>query len=525
MVVSEKSSETLKSFKDKKYHILESVCLFQYTVLKENGNPILASKGEAVMYDVVIIGAGVIGGMIARALSAYDLKVCIAEKKNDVATGASCANSGIVHAGFDAKPGTLKARFNVRGSEMMPKVAKELGVKYKNNGSLVIGFTEEDRETLKELYERGQVNGVKSLKIVEKEELKELEPNLSEQVLCGLYAPTGAIICPYELTIASIGNAMDNGAKLELNFEVTEICEKDDVYYEVRSKHKTLEGKYVINAAGIYSDVVAKMAGDDSFTVHPRRGEYILLDKECGNLISHTIFRTPSKMGKGILVTPTVDGNLLTGPTSVDIDDKEDTSTTSVGFDNIIRLAKENVPSIPYNKTITSFCGLRSVGSTGDFVINAPKKGFINVAAIESPGLTSAPAIAEYVVELLKEQGVKLVPKENYNPIREPQHTFREYDIEEKNEVIKKDKSFGKIICRCESITEGEILHAIRTNPGAKDLDGVKRRTRAQMGRCQGGFCGPQIVEILSKELNIPYEAVTKSGDGSYVNIGRTKEV
>ena len=481
-------------------------------------------RGGTVMYDVVIIGSGVIGGMIARALSAYDLKVCITEKKNDVATGASCANSGIVHAGFDAKPGTLKAKMNVRGAELMPQIAKELGVKYKNNGSLVVGFTEEDRETIKNLYERGIENGVKELRILEKMELEELEPKLSEKSLCALYAPTAGIICPYELTIAAIGNAMDNGAELELNCEVKEIREKDG-YYEVCSEDKVLEAKNVINAAGLYSDKIAAMVGDTSFYVHPRRGEYILLDKECGDLVSHTIFRTPSKMGKGILVTPTVDGNLLTGPTSVDIEDKDDTSTTSIGFDNIIRLAKENVPSIPYNKTITSFCGLRSVGSTGDFIINAPKKGFVNVAAIESPGLTSAPAIAEYVVELLKEQGAELLTNENYNPIREPQHAFREASMEEKNEMIKKDKSFGKIICRCETITEGEILRAIRTNPGARDLDGIKRRTRAQMGRCQGGFCGPQIVELLAKELGIPYEEVTKSGEGSYINIGRTKEV
>ena len=476
------------------------------------------------MYDITIIGAGVVGGMIARALSAYDLKLCIVEKENDVAMGATKANSAIVHAGFDAKAGSLKARFNVRGSEMMEKVTKELGVKYQKNGSLVIGFTEEDRKTIQELYERGCINGVKDLKIVEKEELRTLEPNLSEDVICALYAPTGAITCPYELTIAAVGNAMDNGAELELNFEVAEIREKDG-YYEVCAQDKVLETKYIINAAGLYSDKIAGMIGDKSFCVHPRRGEYILLDRECGNLISHTIFRTPSKMGKGILVSPTVDGNLLTGPTSVDMEDKDDTSTTSVGFDNIILQAKENVPSIPYHKTITSFCGLRAVGSTGDFIINSPKKGFMNLGGIESPGLTSAPAIAEYVVELLKGQGLELLPKENYNPIREPQHTFREAGIEEKNEMIKKDKSYGKIVCRCETITEGEILRAIRTNPGARDLDGVKRRTRAQMGRCQGGFCGPQIAEILSKELGVPYKEVTKSGKGSYINIGRTKEV
>ena len=475
-------------------------------------------------YDVVIIGAGVIGGMIARTLSSYDLKVCIVEKENDVAMGASRANSGIVHAGFDAKTGTLKAKFNVEGSRMMPKIAKELGVKYKQNGSLVIGFDEDDRKSIESLYARGMANGVKELQILEKQELKELEPNISEDVLCALYAPTGGIICPYELTIASIGNAMDNGADLQLNFEVKEILKQDD-HYEIRSKDQVILADYVINAAGIYSDKVAAMAGDTSFDVHPRRGEYLLLDKVCSDLISHTIFRTPSKMGKGILVSPTVDGNVLIGPTSVDIEDKEDTSTTALGFEKMISQSKENVPGISFGKVITSFCGLRSVGSTGDFVINAPKRGFINVAAIESPGLTSAPAIANYVAELLREQGAELVQKADYNPYREAQHAFREAAIEEKNQMIQLDKSFGKIVCRCELITEGEILRAIHTNPGARDLDGIKRRTRAQMGRCQGGFCSPQIVEILARELKIPYEMVTKSGKDSYVNLGKTREV
>jgi glycerol-3-phosphate dehydrogenase len=266
------------------------------------------------------------------------------------------------------------------------------------------------------------------------------------------------------------------------------------------------------------------MAGDTSFSIRPRRGEYILLDKECGDMVSHTIFRTPSKMGKGILVTPTVDGNLLTGPTSVDIDDKDDTTTTAEGFAHVIKEALENVPGIPYGKTITSFCGLRATGSTGDFVINVSAEGFINVAGIESPGLSSAPAIAKYVAELVAGQGIELRAKADFNPYRAPMHHFREASIEEKMEVIRKDKSYGKIVCRCEGISEGEILAALRTNPKAKDLDGVKRRTRSQMGRCQGGFCSPHIVEMIAAELNIPVEKVTKSGGNSYVNVSRTKE-
>ncbi len=477
------------------------------------------------MYDVAIIGAGVIGGMIARKLSGYDLSVCILEKGNDVAMGATRANSAIVHAGFDAKEGTLKAKLNVLGSEMMEEVAKELGVKYQRNGSLVIGFSEEDRKELEELCERGCKNGVKDLRLVEKEELHQLEPNLNKAVVCALYAPTGAIICPYELTIAAVGNAMDHGVALERNFEVCDILEEKGYYTLVSGeKDRCVRARVVINAAGIYADKIAGMVGDDSFCVHPRRGEYILLDKECGDMVSHTIFRTPSKMGKGILVTPTVDGNLLTGPTSVDLCDKEDVATTAEGFDKIVKEALENVPAIPFGKTITSFCGLRAVGSTGDFIINAPKKGFINVAGIESPGLSASPAIAEYVAKLVEEQGIELVPKKDYNPRRAPMHYFREASLEEKQKIIAKDKSFGRIVCRCEGITEGEILAALRTNPKALDLDGVKRRTRAQMGRCQGGFCSPYIVEMIAQQLHIPVEKVTKSGGSSFVNVSKTKE-
>ncbi|MEE1042638.1 MAG: NAD(P)/FAD-dependent oxidoreductase [Clostridia bacterium] len=475
------------------------------------------------MYDVAIIGAGVVGGMIARRLSAYDLKICIIEKANDVAMGATKANSAIVHAGFDAKEGSLKAELNVKGSEMMPQVAKELGVKYKNNGSLVIGFNDDDRRTIEELLVRGTKNGVKGLKILEKDELKKIEPNISENVLCALYAPTGAIICPYELTIAAIGNAMDNGADLELNFKVDAIENKRD-YYEVKCGDKVVKARYVVNGAGLYSDEIAAMVGDNSFKVHPRRGEYILLDKECGSLVNTTVFRTPSKMGKGILVTPTVDGNLLLGPTSVDMEDKEDNSTTPEGFAHIIKEANENIEGIPFNKTITSFCGLRAAGDTGDFIINSPVANFVNVGGIESPGLSASPAIAEYVEGILKEQGLTLNKNKSYNPTRKAMHAFREASIEEKNKMIKLNPAYGKIVCRCETVTEGEILDAIRTNPKPTDLDGVKRRTRSQMGRCQGGFCGPQIVEMLADELGIAYEEVTKFGGKSIVNTGKTKE-
>lgn len=474
------------------------------------------------MYDVAIIGAGVIGAMTARALSRYNLKICILEKENDVAMGATKANSAIVHAGFDAHTGSLKAQLNVKGAKMMPSICKDLGVKYKNNGSLVIGFNDEDREMITDLFERGINNGVEGLRIIEKDELKAKEPNLSGNVVCALYAPTGAIVCPYDLTVAAIGNAMDNGAELKCNFEVCNITDNNNGY-TISSEYDSVNTRFIINCAGIYSDSIAKFVGDDTFNVHARKGEYILLDKDCGTIVSHTIFRTPSKMGKGILISPTVDGNLLLGPTSVDISDKENKNTTEDGFAEIISKAQQNINYVPTGKTITSFCGLRAVGNTGDFIITSPKNHFINAAGIESPGLSASPAIAEYIVEMLKSQGFVLTPKTNYNPKRLSAHAFRDASIEEKNKMIKQNSAYGRIICRCEGITEGEILDAIRRNPKPQDLDGVKRRTRAQMGRCQGGFCSPYIIELLAKELDIPYEKVTKFGGKSIIITNRTK--
>lgn len=474
------------------------------------------------MYDIAIIGAGVIGAMTARELTRYSVSVCVLEKENDVALGATKANSAIVHAGFDAKPKSLKARLNVRGSEMMPAVTKELGVKYKNNGSLVLGFDENDREVISQLFERGTANGVKGLKILNSDELHTLEPNISAAAECALYAPSGAIVCPYELCIAAMGNAMDNGAELKLNFEVTDIKENGG-YYTISSKDESVDAAYIINAAGLYSDKTARMVGDSSFDVHPRRGEYILLDKECGALTNCTIFRTPSDKGKGILLSPTVDGNYLCGPTAVDMTDKEDKSTTATGFDKIIAEARQSIESIPFNKTITSFCGLRAVGSTGDFIINSPKPNFINAAGIESPGLSASPAIAEYIVELLKTSGANLTANESFNPIRKPYHGFKNLSAGEKNRIIKEHPEYGRVICRCETVTEGEIINAIRTKPGARDIDGVKRRTRAGMGRCQGGFCLPYVTEILARELGVPFESITKSGKNSNIVIGKTK--
>ena len=474
------------------------------------------------MFEFAVIGAGVIGGMVARELTKYTDSVCILEKENDVALGATRANSAIVHAGYDAAVGSLKAKMNVRGSKMMEEVCRQLGVKYKNNGSLVVGFNDEDEQTLIDLCERGKTNGVEGVKVIHRDEILTLEPNIGDEVTVALHAPTGSIVCPYELCMASVGNAMDNGACLKTSFKVTKI-EEIDGGYRVYSDGDHIDAKWVINCAGLYSDEISAMVGSTSFTIRPRRGEYMLLDREVGGHITHTVFRCPSKMGKGVLVSPTVDGNLLVGPTAEDIDDKEDTKTTAAGLAKVRSLASAQVARIDFSKVITSFTGLRATGSVGDFVINIDKKGFVNVGGIESPGLSSAPAIAEYVIELLCNAGYKAEARADFNGTRRPMHFFSHLSIEEKNELIKERPEYAHVICRCETITEGEILDAIRTNPRPTDVDGIKRRTRASMGRCQGGFCTPYIIELLASEMGVDYTAVTKFGGNSYINFGKTK--
>lgn len=475
------------------------------------------------MYDVAIVGAGVVGGLIARELSRYRLSVCLLEAQEDVAMGATRANSAIVHAGFDAKEGSLKARLNVQGAQMMEQLCRELGVKYRRNGSLVVGFDEEDRQTLEQLRVRGEKNGVEGLALLSREQALALEPALGDGVCCALYAPSGAIVCPYELCMAAVGNAMDNGAELLLDFRVCALREQEEGYTVVAADGREVEARYVVNCAGVFSADIARLAGDDSFTVHPRRGEYLLLDRDCGSLIMHTVFRCPTRLGKGILVSPTVDGNLLLGPTAEDITDPTDTATTARGLAAVRQAAGEQVRGIALGRVITSFTGLRSVGSTSDFVIGMPRPRFLNCAAIESPGLSSSPAIATYAVALLAEAGLPLLRRESFRATRPALHAFREMDVEEKNQVIARDPSYAHIVCRCETVSEGEILAAIRQNPRPRDVDGVKRRTRATMGRCQGGFCTPAIVELLAREWGVDPLRVTKFGGGSYMNLGRTK--
>ena len=477
------------------------------------------------MYDIAVVGGGITGGAILKELTRYKLKVVLLEKDTDVCMGASKANSGIVHAGFDAKVGSNKAKFNVAGNKMMKKYAKNLGVKYLNNGSLVVAFNEEEKEILKDLVNRGRENGVKGLKIIDAKTLRKMEPNIKDDAVCALYAKTGGIICPYELTIAAIGNAMDNGAELITDFNVTNIVKREDCFDICSEDGKTVSAKIIINAAGAGSGKIAELCGDDSVKIGYRRGEYVLLDRESGDLVSHTLFFTPTEKGKGILVSNTVDGNILIGPTADEIGEK-DTSTTAKGLDSVIAKAKTMVKDIPFYNTITSFAGVRTYSADRhDFIIEESKKvkGLINVCGIESPGLTSAPAIAKYVVNELIPQEYRAQRNPDYIEKRKPDYYFNTLSDAKKNQIIKKDASFGRIVCRCEKITEGEIREVIRKNPQAKTVDAVKRRLRAGMGRCQGGFCQPRVAEILSEELGIPLEEVKKSVKGSELLTGRSK--
>lgn len=481
------------------------------------------------MYKIAIIGGGVVGGLIARAMAKYEGSLVILEKESDVAMGQSKANSGIVHAGYDPEPGSLKVYLNVRGSQMMEQVCRELDVKYRKNGTLVVGFDDDDMKRLTELLERGRENGVEGLELIDGETVRKMEKNLSENIVGALYAPTGAVVCPYELTLHSIGNAMDNGAKLITEFEVAGIdrrtCEtQGGEFYEIHATDgRTVEAQYVVNCAGIHSDEVSRLVCESNFSITPRRGQYLLLDKEAGDMVSATIFRTPTRMGKGVLATRTVDGNILLGPTSEDIEDKEDKAVTAEGMASVISREYEFFDSLPMDKVITQFTGLRAHGSTGDFIIEIPLPGFINCAGIESPGLSASPAIAEMVENMLIKAGAAGKVKPDYEPKVKGIIRFKEMTFQEKNRLIAERPQYGRVVCRCEEITEGEIIDAIRRNPQARDVDGVKRRTRAGMGRCQGGFCMPSVAEILSEELGIPFEQVTKSGEGSEITFGRTK--
>lgn len=473
------------------------------------------------VFDFLVIGAGVTGSWTAYELSKYDVKVCLAEKGEDVCSGASRANSAIVHAGYDAAEGTLMAKLNVRGNELIRRCYKKMSIPFRQIGSLVLAFGDEELEAIQKLYLRGKANGVPNLELLTEQEVKAVEPYVSEKVVGALYAPTAGVVSAFELAIAPADVAVKNGAVFVPDFDVISAEKKDGVFTVKSADGRKMRAKHVINAAGVHADDIAALFGDTSFRITPRRGEYAILDNRVGYLANHVLFQPPVKYGKGILVSPTVDGNILVGPTADNIEEKDDKATTADGLSRAFKGAKKTVPTVNERDTITVFAGVRPIGDKHDFILgfSDAEPCLINAAGIESPGLTSAPAVAEYLVALIKKR-VKLKRKESFDGTR---NVVRMKELTEaaQKEIIKKDPRYGRIICRCETISEGEIAAAIHSPIPARSLDAVKRRVRAGMGRCQGGFCSPRVMEIIARELGVPETEVTKSGGGSWLVDGR----
>jgi len=476
------------------------------------------------MYDVIIIGAGVSGSAVARELSRYKVNACVLEKEEDVCCGTSKANSAIIHAGYDAAEGSLMAKLNVEGNQIMPELSKELDIPFEQCGSLVVCLDEASLPNLQALYDRGVKNGVEDLEIItDKARIREMEPNLTDEVVAVLSAPTAGIVCPFHLNIALAENAYTNGIDFKFDTEVESI-EPIEGGWKLETSQGVYETRYVVNAAGVYADRFHNMVSESKIHITPRRGDYFLLDKNAGKHVNRTIFALPSKYGKGVLVTPTVHGNLIIGPTAVDIEDKEGTTTTREGLDELSK-ASLNVKNLPMRQVITSFAGLRAHEDHHEFIIreleDAP--GFVDCAGIESPGLTSSPAIGKMVAEILREK-LDLDVNPDFNGTRKGNIDLDTLSKEEKAALIEKEPAYGNIICRCEMVTEGELLDAIHRPLGARTLDGIKRRTRAGAGRCQAGFCTPKTMEILRRELGIPMTEITKSGGDSQLLVGYNKD-
>jgi len=472
------------------------------------------------MYDVAIIGAGICGASIAYFLSQKKLKICVIEKETDVSMGTTKANSAIIHAGYDPKPETLMAHLNVQGVEMIKLLAPKLSVAYKQIGSLVLAFDDADIKVIEKLYERGKINGVPGIELLSAEETLAKEPNIKTDIKGSLWAPSAAIVSPWELCIAMCEVATENGCEFFLENEVKAIANNPSSF-EITTNEQKIEAKFIINAAGIYSDSICKMAGDCDFSILPSKGQYYLLDKNQGGLINSILFQCPTKVGKGILVSPTTAGNLIVGPNAESDNKPDDVATTRAGLDYVAEMASKTTDKINYRDNIRNFSGLRATSTRHDFIIEPASFSphFINVAGIKSPGLSSAPAIAELAIELLAKGGLQLVEKESFSDSRK-HIVFNDLSDEEKNNLIKENPSFGNIICRCNTISEGEIIQALHSPLPPRTLDGVKRRAGTGMGRCQGGFCSPRVHEIFSRELNIPFEQVEQDKKGSYIVLG-----
>jgi len=465
------------------------------------------------MSDVIVIGAGVIGCAVARELSRYALSVRVLERSCDVAEGATKSNSAIVHAGFDAKPGTNKARFNVLGNARFEALCRELGVPFQRNTSLVVAFSEEEAPRLEELRARGEKNGVPGLRVVGRDAVHALEPNIGREACAALVAPTGGICCPYELTFRLAENAAANGAEFVFNCGVRTVSRCGEGWRVETDDGRLFDARAVVNAAGLYADVLNNQVSAEKLVITPRRGEYLMIDKAYAGAFRATVFQTPTPLGKGVLVSPTVDGTLIVGPTAENIDDKADTRTTAQGLEKIRQAARRTWNELPLAGVIATFAGLRARGDRDDFVLGeAPDApGFFNAAAMESPGLTAAPAVGVWLAEKMAGK-LGAEPKATFVGDAGHWPVFRLMGAAARAAAIARDPAYGHMVCRCETVTEAEVRAAVRCRIGARTLDGVKRRTRAGMGRCQGGFCTPRIVELLCEELGLEPEQITKFG-------------
>ena len=475
------------------------------------------------MHDIAIIGAGVIGAAIARELSKYNLSTIILDRENDASMGTSKANSGIIHAGYDPEEGTLMAKLNAQGNPMFDVMCDELSVPFLRNGSLVVAFDDGQIAHIHRLYERGLNNGIKGLRILSTEQLLDIEPSINPEAKGALFAQTAGVIDPMLLTISLIESAAMNGVKYRFDFEVESI-KKENGCYQISSSNDTIAARHVINAAGVFADKIHNMVAEPAYIIHPSRGQYYLLDKSETQTVNSTIFPCPTKLGKGILVSTTVHGNIILGPTSEGVTDRDDMGTSDEMLNKVRAGVRLLIPKITTRNTIRTFAGMRAEADTLDFIIKEADgaKGFFDVAGIKSPGLTAAPAIATYVVSMLGEADLAIKPKESFNPIVKRKH-FMELTEREQSQLIKENPLYGRVICRCENVTEGDIVDAINREVGATTVGGVKRRCRAGMGRCQGGFCGPKVQQILARELNKPLEEIVLEKKSSFILTERTK--
>ena len=475
-----------------------------------------------MIYDVAIIGCGVIGAAAAFELSKYKLNIAVLEKENDVALGASRANSAIIHAGYDPEPGTLMARLNVQGCAMAKQLCEDLSVPYENIGSLVLAFSDSEMETVKKLYDRGNTNGVPDMRILSKEEVLEMEPEVSSEVVGALYAPSAGIVGPWEYTIAFAEVAVLNGAEMKLRTQVEGIEWADD-HYLIHTGSGDVEAKYIVNAAGVNSGSIHEMVAEKTFEIRPNRGEYYVMDKAEMFRARHTLFQCPNKDGKGVLVSPTVGGNLIVGPNAEGVSGEQDTHNTASGMAFVQKMAAKSVPHINYRNSIRNFAGVRANLNKDEFQIGVAARQFIDLAGIKSPGLSSAPAIALECAKLLQHEGLRMERKENPVTTRKRIH-FRKLSAEEKQKVIAENPLYGRVICRCETITEGEIVDAIHSPIPPCSIDGIKRRAGSGLGRCQGGFCGPRVLDIMAREMKVSPMDILQDKDGSFILMNETKK-